>query len=239
VTLLIAGLGLSLATNDAAETRSAQSVQGRSHFRQVALVFEVSQGSKGVVEVLDVLERLGVTATFFFTGRWADQHPAVAQSIARGGHAIGNGAWSRKNLNHLADWEVEREALQADDRFVSRFSRNYVPLFRSPLERANPRVRTLIRALGFTVVHCTFDSLGRASPSADASMIERHILQHSDAQLDGASILLHAGLPQTAKALPAVIRSLWGRGFEFVSLAEWMGPSAGNSEPPVLSDAGN
>jgi peptidoglycan/xylan/chitin deacetylase (PgdA/CDA1 family) len=230
-------MGLCFASNGAFQAATPQSLHGPAHSQQVALVFEISQGTKGVPEVLKVLRMLGIPGTFFFTGRWADENPELAQSIAEDGHAIGNGAWSRKDLNKLPAWEIKREALQADDRFVSRFSRNYVPLFRPPCGRANPQVRSIIHDLGFTVVHCTFDSPDPTATATDASMIERHILQRTDAELDGASILLHANMPQTAKALSAVVRSLWRRGFEFVSLPTWIGidSSLRTSEPPVLS----
>jgi peptidoglycan/xylan/chitin deacetylase (PgdA/CDA1 family) len=237
--ILFGGLGLSVASDGAFQAATSQSLHGPAHSQQVALVFEISQGTKGVAPVLEVLRRLGVPATFFFTGRWADENPELAQAIAEDGHAIGNGAWSRKDLNKLAGWEIKREALQADDHFVSRFARNYVPLFRPPCGRANPQARAIIHHLGFTLVHCTFDSTGPTAAPADASMIERHILQRTDEELDGASILLHASTPQTAEALATVVRSLWRRGFEFVSLTTWIGidPSLATSERSVLNKA--
>ncbi|MBX7255222.1 MAG: polysaccharide deacetylase family protein [Candidatus Hydrogenedentes bacterium] len=43
----------------------------------------------GTPAILDVLERNGVTATFFFTGDAARKHPEVVQSVQACGHEIG------------------------------------------------------------------------------------------------------------------------------------------------------
>jgi peptidoglycan/xylan/chitin deacetylase (PgdA/CDA1 family) len=46
------------------------------------------------------------------------------------------------------------------------------------------------------------------------------ITSESDAQLDGAIVLMHVGERSTADALPAIIANLQGRGFRFVTISE-------------------
>lgn len=236
--LTAAWLGLSLLAAQPGGSGASPSVpgtRGPAEARQVALVFEVSGTGGALPEVLAALQRLGVQATFFITGRWAEQHPGQASMIAEAGHAIGNGAWSRKDLCRLADWQVQRELLLADDRFGLMFGAQYVPLFRAPSGVVDSRVQAVIEKLGFTVVRCTIDSHDEGGGPVVAANIERRILQHRDEELDGASILLHCDAPQTAAALSTTVRSLRRRGFEFVPLTEWIHPGAPRREPPVLS----
>ncbi len=43
----------------------------------------------GTPKLVDLLERTGTTATFFFTGEAARLHPAIVQSVAAAGHEVG------------------------------------------------------------------------------------------------------------------------------------------------------
>ncbi|MBI2302000.1 MAG: polysaccharide deacetylase family protein [Armatimonadetes bacterium] len=44
---------------------------------------------RGTPKILDVLDRAGATATFFFTGEAARLHPTVVGSVAKAGHEVG------------------------------------------------------------------------------------------------------------------------------------------------------
>ncbi len=48
---------------------------------QVALTFELTKGTEGVEEVLGVLDEEQVRATFFISGHWALEQPALAKAI--------------------------------------------------------------------------------------------------------------------------------------------------------------
>ncbi|HPX42654.1 MAG TPA: polysaccharide deacetylase family protein, partial [Candidatus Hydrogenedentes bacterium] len=43
----------------------------------------------GTPVILDILERRGVTATFFFTGDGARKHPETVRSVLDRGHELG------------------------------------------------------------------------------------------------------------------------------------------------------
>ena len=59
--------------------------------------------------LLDTLDRLHLTATFFLIGEQVEQYPYFAQAIARAGHEIGNHSFHHPNLTQLAAQAVEDE----------------------------------------------------------------------------------------------------------------------------------
>ena len=203
--------------------------------REVALVFAPITGDEAVPEILDVLRRFGATGTFFLTGRWVDKHPALAEMIAREGHEVGNGSWSRKDLRRMADWEVEREVLLADDRYAARFGPSYVPLFRAPSGVLDGRVRDIVEDLGLTPVRCAIRCEWRGEGTSPPNVAER-LLHYSDAALDGATILVPANISPRDIGLSAALQALRRRGFDFVALSAWLEP---RPKPlrPVLSTA--
>ena len=75
----------------------------------------LSQGTYGakvaVPLVLDLLERVGVRATFFIPGRVAERHPGRVGEIVARGHEIGHHGYTHTSPTSLSPQEEERELL--------------------------------------------------------------------------------------------------------------------------------
>ncbi|HSS37005.1 MAG TPA: polysaccharide deacetylase family protein, partial [Patescibacteria group bacterium] len=54
-------------------------------------------------EILEVLDRLAVRATFFIQGRWAEAYPGTAARIAAAGHLIGSHSYYHARLTLFSD----------------------------------------------------------------------------------------------------------------------------------------
>ncbi len=210
------------AGSQAAQPPGAEFERGPLHLRQVALTFDAGGEAEGLPDLLRVLERAQVSATFFLTGKWVCENPAMAGMIAAQGHVIGNHTWDHKDLTRLEDWEVREEVLRADDRFVSLFGAQYQPLFRAPFGEVNARVIDVVQKLGFHSIRWSVDTLDSMEPRKTASFIEGRILERSDEDLHGAIVLMHVGYPETVEALPMVIHNLRERGFELVTIPTWI-----------------
>ena len=63
--------------------------RGRRDRRAVALTFDDGP-SEGTPEILEILARYRVPATFFQCGANVERLPAVARAVSQAGHAIGN-----------------------------------------------------------------------------------------------------------------------------------------------------
>ena len=195
---------------------------GPRHLRQVALTFDAGGEAEGLPQLLALLEQEQVKATFFLTGRWAAEYPACARAIAAQGHVIGNHTWSHKDLTALTPAEVKQEILRADDMLVSWFDTRYCPILRAPYGETNPTVLAVAEELGFHTVHWSIDTLDAMEPRKPAAFIEHRVTDHPDEDLRGAIVLMHVGYPETIEALPGILRQLRNRGFEMVTLGDWL-----------------
>ncbi|QIF02361.1 polysaccharide deacetylase family protein [Roseimicrobium sp. ORNL1] len=196
--------------------------RGPRHLRQVALTFDAGAEADGLNDLLRVLEREGITATFFLTGRWACENLTLARAIVAKGHFIGNHTWAHKDLTKLEDADIRLELLRTDDRFVGWFGAQYHHLARAPFGETNERVLRIMEKEGFYGVRWSIDTLDSIEPRKSAAFIEGRILGLSDANLQGAIVLMHVGYPETVQALPTVIDRLRERGFEFVPVSVWV-----------------
>lgn len=200
--------------------------RGPPQERRIALTFDAGGGNDELPALLHVLEKESVAATFFLTGRWADEFPRCAAQIVARGHVVGNHTWGYKDLTKLADADIEQEILRADDRFALAFGPRYLPLFRAPFGEVNERVLRIVEKLGFRAVRWSIDTLDSMEPRKTAAFIEHRVLDRSDEELSGAIVLMHVGCPETCSALPGIIQRLRQRGFEIVPVETWVGMPA-------------
>jgi peptidoglycan-N-acetylglucosamine deacetylase len=79
----------------------------------VALTFDDGPDPEGTPAVLDALDRLGWTATFFMLGVQADRYPAVAAAVATAGHEIAVHGFSHHNHLLRGPVDVQRDVSRA------------------------------------------------------------------------------------------------------------------------------
>ena len=194
--------------------------QGR---RQIALTFDAGSEADAFPELLAVLERMQVKATFFLTGKWLARYPQHAERLRSSPHSIGNHSWAHPEYTGLSDEALRLDLLAADAALSKFFGTPIRPLFRPPFGDRDSRVLRLLAENGYLSVYWTFDTLDSMEPRKSPEFITRRILGQTDEALDGAIILAHAGYPETCAALPGIIRSLRARGFDFVTLSDWLG----------------
>lgn len=189
---------------------------------QIALTFDAEESDEGMAELLSVLEQGRVSATFFLTGKWADEHPAWTTVIADSCHIIGNHSWGHKNPLTMEEWETKQEIVRVEDRFSSLYGSQYRRLYRLPYPVASEPLYRLARSLGYHIVGWSIDSLDDSPPPKSAAFIANRILQHSNEDLDGAILHFTIGKRDTIEALPVIITALRERGFEFATIADWL-----------------
>jgi len=89
----------------------------RSGFRQVALVFDAMDSLEGLPEILAVLDRYRIRATFFINGEFIRQHPAAVNEIVKAGHQCAS--------LFFTTWDLSGTGYRIDEDFIIRgLSRN-------------------------------------------------------------------------------------------------------------------
>jgi peptidoglycan/xylan/chitin deacetylase (PgdA/CDA1 family) len=80
----------------------------------VALTFDDGPHPLHTPQVLEVLERHHVKATFFMMGRNVERYPAVARQVLDRGHEIGNHSYSHPKLVLMSPRRVREEIERTD-----------------------------------------------------------------------------------------------------------------------------
>lgn len=206
-------------------TSFGEVVRGVKGKKQIALTFDAGANAECFDDLIAALESAHVQSTFFITGNFAQRHEPCAKAITKHGHEIGNHTWSHANLTRQPDDVVREEILRGEKLLTEISGQSPRPLLRAPFGERNDRVLRIAANLGYRSIYWTLDSLDSVEPRKTPEFLIDRITSKTDAELDGAIILMHVGEKPTADALPAIIANLQGRGFELVTVSTLLEPA--------------
>lgn len=181
----------------------------------VALTLDDGPDPAYTPQILKILRKYDVTATFFVIGRSAAAHPDLIRSLVDDGHVVGTHTWSHANLGRLPAGEVRTEIRRAVETVTATTGRT-PRLFRAPYGRWSRTVHTECAAMGQTSIAWDVDPRDWDNPGAGP--ISSRVLD----QVGNRSIVLtHDGggdRSQTVRALRHFVPVLLDGGYKFVGV---------------------
>jgi peptidoglycan-N-acetylglucosamine deacetylase len=160
---------------------------------ELALTFDDGPNPAWTPQLLDVLERHKVRATFFLLGGFAQAEPELVRRIAQAGHLIGNHSWSHPDLSCLPAKEI-RDELSRTSVALEQMTGSPVRYFRPPFGARRPAVFHIARELGLRTVLWNAMTADWSEPSAER--IAERLKEKIDRLTQrgrGANIVLHDG----------------------------------------------
>ena len=187
---------------------------GNPFVKEIALTFDDGPREKGMYELIDVLEKFNVKATFFLVGKFAERYSEITLKINSSGHEIANHTYTHPKLFKLWVEKIIREAERCDE-VLNNLGIIRTRFLRPPggkfgLEIFNAMRRYNLK-LGLWNIN-TADYTGRP-----ANEIINLVVKSAR---PGAIILMHSGVKNTVEALPEIIENLKSRGYNFVRISD-------------------
>lgn len=175
--------------------------------RKVYLTFDDGPIPEATPEILDILAREDVKATFFMVGDNVRKYPEIARRVIDGGHAVGNHTFHHIKALGMGTASYRRDVVQASGLIPSR-------LFRPPHGWLWSRQWRVLRRDGFRLVY--YDLVTRDySRRMDARGVVENVRRYAR---PGSIIVFHDSLKSIGKlrtALPESIRWLKEEGYSF------------------------
>lgn len=176
--------------------------------RRVALTFDDCNTSVSWDSILTTLSRHQVKATFFCPGLRVQSFPTQAQRTLEAGHTVGSHGWDHTKFTTLS-YASALWRLRADRDVWWRWQAAGTPYFRPPYGAFDATAQSAAGQAGYRwTVLWDLDPRDWTDPGPAA--IASRVLSKAR---PGSIILLHVK-PQTAKALPLIIKGLRSRGLE-------------------------
>jgi biofilm PGA synthesis N-glycosyltransferase PgaC len=137
---------------------------GHTDGKRIALTFDDGPDAVYTPQLLDLLSKESVHASFFTIGTNITKHPEIAKRLVNEGHTIGNHTFSHINFDYVSNFTSAQEINQTQRVMVAATQINS-PFFRPPYggntdQSHRNSLRGILHAqkLGYTVTSYDFDS---------------------------------------------------------------------------------
>lgn len=188
----------------------------------IALTFDDGP-SESTAQVLEILQRYRIAATFFQCGVNVRRLPEVAREVCAMGHELGNHTDTHPRLCFRSPAFIYNELARAQEA-IEQTTGVHPALFRAPFGLRWYGLRRAQRRLGLTGVMWTAIGLDWSHPAEHVSRV------FLDQAANGAIFCLHDGrrtrtspdISATVDALSTFVPMLQDRGFHFESVSKMM-----------------
>jgi peptidoglycan-N-acetylglucosamine deacetylase len=180
--------------------------------RAIALTIDDGPDPVYTPQILRLLHKYGVAASFSMIGIHVDAYPGLARRVADAGHMIVNHTQTHPDLALMAPAAVRDEMSYASEA-IERVTGRAPGMFRAPYGAWSPTVMRRCQEMGMTPLDWSVDPRDWAEPGVAA--IVDNIMDFTRA---GSIILEHDGggnRSQTVAALRIVIPRLLHAGYHF------------------------
>ena len=214
---------------------------------KIILTFDDGPSDEFTPQILDILEKEKVPATFFIVGMEAEKNLPVLKRIYKDGFEIGNHTFTHHNIATMSAERADIE-MKATRLLIEAVTNHSTILFRAPynadsepqtFEEIEPLARS--KKDNYITVGESIDPNDWNSGNNADSILEKTIRLAENTK--GNIILLHdaGGISRqaTVDALPRIIKYFRDRGCSFTTVANLMGKQKNDVMPPVKQDWGS
>lgn len=219
---VLLALGLLLGLVSVVHPVHAQSTvvtRGQTQCRQVALTFDAGATAVSAQGILDALAAHRVRSTFFLTGQWTDDFPALAAQLNARGHEVGNHTDSHPDMTTISPAQMRSQFRTAEAKIISSTALSPRPVWRPPYGSYNATVLTVAEEEGYPwTLMWDIDTLDWQHPPAQ-TIVDRVLTRVQP----GSVVLMHMGGNNTAAAVAQMLPELERRGYMMVTVTEVLG----------------
>ncbi len=208
---------------------------------KIILTFDDGPSTEYTPQILDILEREKIPATFFVVGINAQKNIPLLQRIYKDGFEIGNHTYTHGNIAKMSPQRADLE-MKATRSLIEAVTGQSTILFRAPynadsepqtFEEIEPIARS--KKDNYITVGESIDPNDWVPNVTADSIVARtkRIAESTNSNI----ILLHDaggyGRQATVDALPEIIRYFKSKGCKFTTVADLMGKTKTDLMPPV------
>ena len=183
-------------------------------YKVLSISFDAAWGNEDTQQLIDILGKYNVKATFFVVGEWVDKYPESVKALHDAGHEIMNHSSDHAHFNSLSTDEIIADLNACNDKIEAVTGVRPI-LFRCPYGEYDDHVINATRSIGMEAIQWDVDSLDWKDLSA--TDITKRVTSKVQ---PGSIVLFHNAAKNTPEALPSIIEYLLQEGYSFVPISE-------------------
>lgn len=184
----------------------------------VSISFDAAWGNEDTQQLIDILARYQVPATFFVVGQWAEKYPESVKALHSAGHQVMNHSNTHAHYPQLSPQEVADDLNACNDK-IEAVTGVRPTLIRLPYGDYDDRSISAVRSAGMEPIQWDVDSLDWKD--LPAGQIVKRVTQKVQ---PGSIVLFHNAAKHTPEALPAILETLLQEGYTFLPISQMLLP---------------
>jgi peptidoglycan/xylan/chitin deacetylase (PgdA/CDA1 family) len=183
--------------------------------KEVVITFDDGPHPTHTKEILDVLDRHCVKATFFTVGRMAVFRSAIVKEVAKRGHTIATHTWS--HFHDLSKLPLEEAKVEIEKGFVATsyvLGHPIAPFFRYPGLNQSPELNAYLASRNISVWSVDVVSNDTAHDLTPEKLVNQTMERLR--RMRGGIVLFHDMKSVTAQAMDAFLTQLELEGYKVV-----------------------
>ena len=182
--------------------------------KMVAISFDAAWGNEDTQQLIDILAKYQVQATFFVVGDWVDKYPESVLALHEAGHEVMNHSNTHAHMTRLSREEIIADVEACNDK-IEAVTGVRPTLIRCPYGEYDDHVIAAIRSIGMEPIQWDVDSLDWKEISAG------EITERVTSRIQpGSIVLFHNAALHTPEALPGILNYMIGQGYSVVPISE-------------------
>ena len=190
----------------------------------LSISFDAAWGNEDTQQLIDILAKYNVKATFFVVGEWVDKYPESVKALHDAGHEVMNHSNDHAHMTQLSQDQIIADVNACNDK-IEAVTGVRPTLIRPPYGEYDDKVITAIRSMGMEPIQWDVDSLDWKDLSAGE--ITKRVVSKVQ---PGSIVLFHNAALHTPEALPGIIEALLQEGYSFVPISQILLPGAYNTD---------
>lgn len=182
--------------------------------KKVAISFDAAWGNEDTAQLIDILAKYKIKATFFIVGEWVDKYPESVKALSDAGHSIQNHSDTHPHLPELDKESIINEINNCNNK-IEKLTGKRPVLIRVPYGDYNNCVVECVNELKMYTIQWDVDSLDWKD--YDAQKLYNRVTSKVNC---GSIVLFHNAAKHTPEALPSIIECLLEKGFKFVTIED-------------------
>ena len=183
-------------------------------YKVLSISFDAAWGNEDTQQLIDILGKYNLKATFFVVGAWVDKYPESVKALHDAGHEVMSHSNSHAHFNSLSTDEIIADLNTCNDK-IEAVTGVRPTLFRCPYGEYDDHVINAVRSLGIEPIQWDVDSLDWKELPAD------EITARVTGRVQpGSIVLFHNAAIHTPEALPGIIEALLREGYQFVPISQ-------------------
>ena len=166
---------------------------------QINLTFDDGPDPIITPQILNILKKYNIKATFFCVGEKIKKHPYVVSQIDDAGHTTGNHSYSHSNFFDFFRTNKVIDELKKTNQLIVSLTGKECKIFRPPFGVTNPNIAKAVRKLNM-------EAVGWSIRSLDTVKNKKTVLKRINKAKPGDIILFHDTKSQTLEILEEFLR---------------------------------